>query len=119
MKKQYFINANIIDPHNSLNEIGGKIIDRHISIWHDIWNELTDKEKKQHNLVGKYPDNRILEKVENNETCYYLPLNFWFNTKPGLSLPIIALQYNKVELVVELNSLDSLYTLDEIINRKY
>jgi|TARA_B110000438_G_scaffold294944_1_gene337124 dihydroorotase len=26
MKKQYFINANIIDPHNSLNEKGGLII---------------------------------------------------------------------------------------------
>jgi len=26
MKKQYFLNANIIDPHNSLNEIGGLII---------------------------------------------------------------------------------------------
>lgn len=26
MKKQYFINANIIDPHNSLNELGGLII---------------------------------------------------------------------------------------------
>ena len=27
MKKQYFINANIIDPFNSLNEKGGLIID--------------------------------------------------------------------------------------------
>ena len=26
MKKQYFINANIIDPHNSINEKGGLII---------------------------------------------------------------------------------------------
>ena len=26
MKKQYFINANIVDPHNSINEIGGLII---------------------------------------------------------------------------------------------
>ena len=26
MKKQYFINANIIDPHNSINEVGGLII---------------------------------------------------------------------------------------------
>jgi dihydroorotase len=26
MKKQYFINANIIDPHNSLNELGGLIV---------------------------------------------------------------------------------------------
>ena len=27
MKKQYFLNANIIDPHNSINEIGGIIVD--------------------------------------------------------------------------------------------
>ena len=27
MKKQYFINANIIDPHNSISENGGLIID--------------------------------------------------------------------------------------------
>ena len=27
MKKQYFINGNIIDPHNSINEVGGLIID--------------------------------------------------------------------------------------------
>ena len=26
MKKKYFINANIVDPHNSLNEVGGVII---------------------------------------------------------------------------------------------
>ena len=26
MKKKYFINANIVDPHNSLNEIGGVIV---------------------------------------------------------------------------------------------
>ena len=27
MKKKYFINGNIIDPYNSLNETGGLIID--------------------------------------------------------------------------------------------
>jgi len=27
MKKQYFLNANIIDTHNSLNEVGGLIVD--------------------------------------------------------------------------------------------
>ena len=26
MKKKYFINANIIDPHNSINENGGLIV---------------------------------------------------------------------------------------------
>ena len=26
MKKKYFLNANIVDPHNSIEEIGGLII---------------------------------------------------------------------------------------------
>ena len=29
MKKQYFLNANIIDPKNSINEVGGIIINEH------------------------------------------------------------------------------------------
>ena len=32
MKKQYFINANIIDPHNSINENGGLIISEDLTI---------------------------------------------------------------------------------------
>jgi len=32
MKKQYFLNANIIDTHNSLNEVGGLIIDENGSV---------------------------------------------------------------------------------------
>ena len=32
MKKKYFINANIVDPHNSLNENGGLIINENGSI---------------------------------------------------------------------------------------
>ena len=26
MKKKYFLNANIIDPHNSIEEVGGLIV---------------------------------------------------------------------------------------------
>ena len=26
MKKKYFLNANIIDPHNSIDEVGGLIV---------------------------------------------------------------------------------------------
>ncbi len=26
MKKKYFINANILDPHNSIDEVGGLIV---------------------------------------------------------------------------------------------
>ena len=57
MKKQYFINANIVDPHNSLNELGGLIISedgkieaigKKVNI-----NNLPTREKPI-NLNGKY-----------------------------------------------------------------
>ena len=36
MKKKYFINANIVDPHNSINEIGGLIIKSETCIGTDL-----------------------------------------------------------------------------------
>ena len=36
MKKQYFINANIIDPYNSINEVGGLIIGADATIEADL-----------------------------------------------------------------------------------
>ena len=57
MKKQYFINANIIDPHNSLNEIGGLIIDESGKIEAIVkkvnTNNLPTREKPI-DLKGKY-----------------------------------------------------------------
>ena len=64
MKKQYFINANIIDPYNSMNENGGLIINedgkieaigKKVNI-----NNLPSREKPT-DLKGKYifPDNNI------------------------------------------------------------
>ena len=31
----------------------------------------------------------------------FLPLRFWFNRNPGLALPLIALQYHEVKVVIE------------------
>ena len=47
MKKQYFINANIIDPHNSINEIGGLIISEEGKI------EAIGKKVNTNNLPGR------------------------------------------------------------------
>ena len=33
----------------------------------------------------------------------YIPLRFWFNRNAGLALPLIALQYHEVKVLVELN----------------
>ena len=64
--------------------------------------------------LGVYPDNLTTGNTPPSirGRLIYIPLNFWFSTTPGLSLPILALQYNEVEIVVELNSLDNLYILE-------
>ena len=57
MKKQYFINAHIIDPHNSLNEIGGIIIDENgkiESIGKNVTKENIPIKEKFINLKGKH-----------------------------------------------------------------
>ena len=34
----------------------------------------------------------------------YIPLRFWFNRNAGLALPLIALQYHEVKILVEVNA---------------
>jgi hypothetical protein len=63
-------------------------------------------------MVGNVP--RLTQVVQGNEnvdetsstipeTTLYIPLQFWFCKNPGLALPLIALQYNEVKIIVELN----------------
>ena len=35
----------------------------------------------------------------------YIPLRFWFNRNAGLALPLIALQYHEVKILVDVNTL--------------
>ena len=100
-------------------EIGGQIIDEQYGEWLHIWNELSQKSGKQSgyaNMVGNVP--RLTQVVQGNnnsdkssstipETTLYIPLQFWFCKNPGLALPLIALQYNEVKIVVELNDSNS------------
>ena len=81
-------------------EIGGQLIDRHTKEWNQIWSELTLPESKvlgYKNMIGTM--NHGL-----NQTGLYgvnmvqIPIHFWFCRNPGLSLPLIALQYHEVQL---------------------
>jgi len=109
-----WIGHNIIK--NVYIEIGGQIIDEHYGEWLHIWNELSQKTGKQNgyaNMVGNVP--RLTQVVQGNanpddrtsseipETRLYIPLQFWFCKNPGLALPLIALQYDEVKIIVELN----------------
>lgn len=80
-------------------EIENQIIDKHYSEWFDIWNELTDVNNNEHTLVNKHETKYTYLKSNdystNNLKCY-VPLQFYFCRNPGLALPLIALQNQKV-----------------------
>ena len=74
-------------------DIGGDKVDLMHGDVMDMWSELniTNGNKKQFDLMADIEDSKYS----------YLPLYFWFNKTPGLALPLIALQYNHVELVIK------------------
>jgi len=78
-------------------EIGGQKIDKHYGEWLDVWDELTQSAEKADGynaMVGKGG-------YHYGEEELYIPLQFWFNRNPGLALPLIALQYHEVKILIK------------------
>lgn len=112
-----WIGHNIIK--NVQIEIGSQTIDEHYGEWLHIWNELSQKSglaKGYANMVGNVP--RLTQVIQGNTetdkssstipaTSIYVPLQFWFCKNPGLALPLVALQYSEVKIIVELNEFTS------------
>lgn len=92
-------------------EIDGNTIDKHNGLWYDIWNELTDINRKEWSLVGKRDDTET-PGIQKLKSRYYVPLKFYFNRNAGLSLPIFLFDDNKIKISLTLNSLASLLTFD-------
>lgn len=93
-------------------EIGGQRIDKHYGDWLNIWNELTMEPGHQvgyDNMVGNtiYLTGTGLSKTE--ATTLYVPLQFWFCRNAGLSLPLIALQYHEVRIILEFRCKEETY----------
>ena len=97
-----------------VNEIklkfGSSIIDKHTGLWFDVWNELTDPNRKEWPLVGKFNDRDLTGISQFEKTRYYVPLKFYFNRNPGLAIPIFLLNENELKIELSLNSLESLLT---------
>jgi len=93
-------------------EIDGNTIDKQNGLWYDIWNELTDPNRKEWPLVGKRDDDKNNKSVKVLKSRYYVPLKFYFNRNPGLSFPIFLLDENKVKVSISLNTLDKLLTFN-------
>ena len=96
--------------------IGNNIVDKHTGLWLDIWNELTDPNRKEWPLVGKYDDTERENKSEFNYSRYYVPLKFYFNRDIGLSIPYFLLNENDLKITLSLNSLASLLLFDKKVD---
>jgi hypothetical protein len=97
-------------------EIGGQQIDKQSGAFMSHWTELTEPNPtglttntgefiaggtwtkgQKMSLSGGVTDGGVLAAVG----THFIPLLFWFCRNPGLSLPLIALQYHEVKLIIE------------------
>ena len=92
-------------------EIGGQRIDKHSGLWMETWAELT--EPNPSGVVGDSTSD--VGTLFQNMSCMggshgtasirsgktFVPLQFWFCRNPGLALPLIALQYHEVKVILD------------------
>ena len=93
-------------------EIGGQKIDKHSGAWMETWAELTEPNPtgaKATSLAGGtlFQKMSAMGGVEANgggvDGKFWIPLQFWFCRNPGLALPLIALQYHEVKVILNHN----------------
>ena len=82
-------------------EIGGQLIDRQTGDWNAVWWNLTTPESKVNGLRNIFVGNSGACDSDAGAGNFYYPLNFWFCRNVGLSLPLIALQYHEVKLIIK------------------
>jgi hypothetical protein len=126
--------------------IDAQLIDQGYGEWIDIWNELAlpaGKKASYDTMTGNTADmtnptsDKLQTIIENNRLRYtyypeategkpsirgrriIVPLPFWFTKNPALALPLIALQYQTIEIVLELRNVEDLYQLYDETTDQY
>ena len=99
-------------------EIGGQKIDKHSGEWMETWAELTQSNPDGTVCDGSAPwgtTATLFQKMSGmggvdaatnlhadlQTIPLYIPLQFWFCRTPGLALPLIALQYHEVKVILD------------------
>jgi len=89
--------------------IGGQRVDRHYGDFMNVWRELTTTESQQSvydRLIGNVSSMTTFDSNAKPQYTVNIPLNFWFCARLGLAFPMIALQYNQIELTLKLNPIE-------------
>tara|TARA_Y100000385_G_scaffold233271_1_gene246024 strand:+ start:41 stop:1522 length:1482 start_codon:yes stop_codon:yes gene_type:complete len=120
-------------------KINGLIIDKITSEWLNIWNELTIDDEGYDKMIGNIEklNNPSLTRqkkiiISNNKFIYdyypnssknnldnpsideyklVIPIPFWFTKNPNLALPLIKLQSSEIQIGIELEDPEKLYTV--------
>ena len=100
-------------------EIGGQKIDKHTGLWMEVWAELTEPNPTGSvgcipNTTTPFAGGTLFQKMslmggvghqgggDNSvQGKTFVPLQFWFCRNPGLALPLIALQYHEVKVILQ------------------
>jgi len=100
-------------------EIGGQKIDKQSGKWMEVWAELTQPNPTGYvSATAAAANNNVRDTSQSTSfqqtTGYggvqnrgavvcrnYTPLQFWFCRNPGLALPLIALQYHEVKVILD------------------
>jgi len=95
-------------------ELGGQQLDEQYGQWMDIWSELNLSEQqlrgygtmvgKNYNAPAWMPYDTSIEPGG----LIQIPLQFWFCRNPGLSIPIIALQFHEIKLKITFQKFERL-----------
>jgi hypothetical protein len=117
--------------------INGTAIVTHTGEWMKLYSYLThdsNKRKTIDEMVGNVPElidpgnaygrfNQYPHAITSSKTVaspsipareIVIPLHFWFCENIGTALPLVALQYSEVEIVVEFNNIYSLFTVNDV-----
>lgn len=121
-------------------------IDQRWGEFTDIWNELTNTIDKQYSLdkmsgnTEDFISPKAFEKrviVHNNNLSYsfypkatsttpsikgrrlYIPLDFWFTKSSVAALPLVALQYQNIDITIQFRPLDQLYQVFDYAKGEY
>ncbi|MBA42413.1 MAG: hypothetical protein CMF62_00200 [Magnetococcales bacterium] len=89
-------------------EIGGNTVERQYGSWLNIWYELAGNKYNEENyfkMIGNVPELTDLNRNIKPEYNLYIPLQFWFCRSNGVAIPLVALQYHDVHLIIKLRNL--------------
>jgi len=93
-------------------EIGGQLIDKHRGQWMETWVELTEPnptgtvmDATGGTTATQFQKTTLMGGVAASVSMdaaprFFIPLQFWFCRNPGLALPLIALQYHEVKVIL-------------------